>query len=96
MNVEKIAYLVAKPGKSTEMRVALQTLEALTRKESGCVAFSFYEAISNQGSFVLLEHFVNEEAFSLHMQLAHTQAFFALDLVERVQAFSMTQVPASH
>lgn len=96
MNVEKIAYLSARSGKSAELRAALQALETFTRQEPGCVAFTFYQAISNPNAFVLLEHFASEEAFDLHLKLAHTQAFFAMDLVERVEVFPLVQVPASH
>lgn len=95
MELQKIAYLAARPGKSAEMRVALQTLETLTRQEPWCVAFSFYQAVSNPDMFVLLEHFASEEAFNLHMQQAHTQAFFALDLVERVQVFPVAHGAAT-
>lgn len=89
MGVQKIAFLTAKPGQSAELRSALQTLETLTRQEAGCVAFTFYQAISQAEQFVLVEHFADQSAFDLHLELPHTRAFFALGLVAQVQVRSL-------
>ena len=85
MGVQKIAFLTAKSGQGPELCTALQTLETLTRQEPGCVAFTFYQAISQAEQFVLVEHFADQAAFDQHLELPHTQAFFALGLVAHVQ-----------
>lgn len=86
MPIQKIARLAAKPGREAELRAALQVLESATRKEPGCIEFTFLQAISNDAQFVLLEHFADEDAFKAHMQLPHTQAFFKAQLLASVNA----------
>ncbi|MCB1778886.1 MAG: antibiotic biosynthesis monooxygenase [Candidatus Competibacteraceae bacterium] len=84
--VQKVVRITAKAGQEQELRDALKILEADTREEPGCVEFAFFQAISDEASFVLLEHFANEEAFMIHIQLPHTQAFFKAQLVAVVHA----------
>lgn len=66
------------------MRVALMALETATRDEPGCQEFCFFQALSDDDSFVLLEEFESEAALQLHMQAAYTQHFFSLGLAEGV------------
>ncbi len=87
MHIQKIACLTAKSGQAQQLRDALLALEALTRDEPGCKAFTFYQAISNPAAFTLLEWFVDQAAFDLHLAQPYTQAFFARQLVAGVQAF---------
>lgn len=85
-SVRKIARITAKQGKASLLQEALRTLEAATSHESGCIEFAFYQALTEEGSFVLLEHFVDAEAFSAHIEMPHTKVFFQAALVERVNA----------
>lgn len=87
--VRKIARIAGKPGRAAELRAALLTLETATRAEAGCREFVFYQALSCDDSFVLVEHFDDDAAFRMHLQLPHTQAFFAAQLVDKVQAFDL-------
>lgn len=82
--IRKIAYINGKPGYSTELREALHIVEAATVAEPGCREFRFYQALSAPDSFLLVEHFDDEAAFKLHLQLPHTQAFFARQLVASI------------
>lgn len=82
----KIARITGKPGQSEQLRQALARLESATRQEPGCVEFTFFQAISDQDSFVLLEHFNNQAALDAHMMLKHTQEFFSAQLVASVAA----------
>ena len=90
--IKKLVRITAKPGRSTELHSALKTLESETRQETGCREFSFFRSISADDSFILLEDFLNQEAFNHHMQLPHTKTFFALGLTASVNA---TDLPAS-
>ena len=72
---------------------ALRALEALTRQEPGCVAFSFYQALSDPEAFVLLEHFATQEAFEQHLQQGYTLAFFQRELVIRSQVRLLPSLP---
>jgi quinol monooxygenase YgiN len=84
--VRKMARISGKPGQASVLREALMTLEKATKTEEGCLDFSFYQALSAEDSFILLEHFANEEALKIHMQLPHTQSFFKKQLTEGIQA----------
>lgn len=84
--VRKIARIIGKPGQSQQLRLALAKLESATRQEPGCVEFTFFQAISDQNSFVLLEHFVDQSALDAHMQMEHTRVFFGAQLVSSVAA----------
>jgi len=75
--VRKIARITGKPGHSQQLRSALAELEEATRREPGCIEFSFFQAISDPDAFVLLEHFADQAALASHMGQAHTRAFFA-------------------
>ena len=89
--VMKLVRIVAKPGAMAPLKETLKTLEAATVLEIGCVEFSLYQGISDESAFVLLEHFVSQQAFSDHMKMPHTKAFFQAALVESVHA---TDVPS--
>ena len=45
------------------------------------MSFTLFQALGDEDDFVLLEHFVSDEALKAHMQEPHTQAFFAKQLV---------------
>lgn len=93
--IQKLVRLKAKQGRETELRKALQVLESSTRQESGCVEFTLLQSISDDSAFVLLEHFVDEDAFNAHMKLPHTQAFFAAQLVASVSATDVSSLGSS-
>jgi quinol monooxygenase YgiN len=90
--IRKMVRITAKPGRSVELHYALKALETETRKEPGCREFSFFRALSSDDSFLLLENFVDQQAFDRHMQLPHTKTFFQLGLTASVQA---TDLPDS-
>lgn len=77
----KIVHITAKPGSADAVRAALLALEAPTRLEEGCNGFTFFQSLSAPEHFLLIEEFASAAALALHMQLPHTQAFFARDLV---------------
>jgi quinol monooxygenase YgiN len=85
-SIQKLVRLRAKTGQAPALRQALQTLEAATRQEAGCVEFTLLQSISDEATFVLLEHFTDKNAFDRHMQLPHTRTFFAAQLVEQADA----------
>ncbi|MFT3736402.1 MAG: putative quinol monooxygenase [Rhodocyclaceae bacterium] len=90
--VIKIARLTGKPGQNQALREALSSLEAATRQEPGCVAFTLFQAITDADSFVLLEHFRDKQALEQHMQLPHTREFFAKQLIAAVNAVDVPSI----
>lgn len=68
MNVEKfvIAKLYIRPEATTEFRSALDTLAALTRKEPGCIAYTWYPEPGEAGAFTLIEHYRDQAGLKYH------------------------------
>jgi quinol monooxygenase YgiN len=84
--IRKLAHIRARAGRAPALREALARLEHATRQERGCLEFTFYQAITAEEDFVLVEHFADAAAFQQHMMLPHTRAFFEAGLVEDVRA----------
>jgi quinol monooxygenase YgiN len=85
--IRKTVLITAKPGREDELRQALLSLQFETRLEPGCKFFTFYAALDDAGSFVLVEDFADAQAFEAHLQLPHTKDFFAAQLVAESCAF---------
>lgn len=92
MAVRKLARIVAKPGHADQLRSALTQLQAATRKEPGCIEFTFFQAITDPDAFLLLEHFVDQAALDLHMSLDHARAFFSAS-GQRVSGIKAIDIP---
>jgi quinol monooxygenase YgiN len=84
-HVRKIVRIQSKPGLAAATRAALIELQHATQAEPGCREFIFFQALGDEGSFLLIEDFASTEALNQHMQLPHTQAFFARDLVAGIR-----------
>ncbi|HZH10312.1 MAG TPA: putative quinol monooxygenase [Microvirga sp.] len=84
-NVRKIVRIQAKPGLAKATRAALLELKQATQAEPGCQEFIFFQALDDESAFLLIEDFASAEALDRHMQLPHTQAFFARDLVAGIE-----------
>ncbi|UGQ47422.1 putative quinol monooxygenase [Massilia endophytica] len=82
--IRKLAVITAAAGASDALRGALVELEQETRREPGCGEFSFFQALSAPGTFMLIEQFDDAHALAQHLQLPHTKAFFAKGLVASV------------
>jgi quinol monooxygenase YgiN len=84
-HVRKIVRIQSKPGLAAATRTALIELQHATQAEPGCREFIFFQALGDEGAFLLIEDFASTEALNQHMQLPHTQAFFARDLVAGIR-----------
>ncbi|NIX77179.1 putative quinol monooxygenase [Microvirga terricola] len=84
-NVRKIVRIEAKPGLADLARAALVELQRATQTEPGCREFVFFQALGDESSFLLIEDFANLNALEHHMNLPHTQAFFARELVAAIR-----------
>ena len=83
--IRKTVFLTAKPGLQEELRRALIELQNATRPEPGCRFFTFYQALDDSSSFVLVEDFANAEAMETHMGLPHTKSVFRGGAGGRIQ-----------
>jgi quinol monooxygenase YgiN len=88
--IRKIVRITSKPGRAIELHYALKALENETRKEPGCREFSFFRALSSDESFLLVEDFVDQDAFNQHQQLQHTREFFDKQLTASIQPLDFT------
>lgn len=82
--LRKIVRITGKQGEAAALRAALIELETATLREAGCVSFTFFQALTNDDQFLLIEDFVSEADLDLHMQQGHTRAFFARNLVASI------------
>lgn len=83
--LRKIVHIIGRAGQAPALQAALRDLESATRQEAGNVSFTFFQALSSDDHFLLIEDFLSEDELERHMQQPHTRAFFALNLVERIE-----------
>ena len=68
-----VATFQALPGKEEELKQALLTLVAPTRKENGCINYDLHVASDNPGKFLFHENWTSKAALDVHLQTPHTQ-----------------------
>lgn len=66
-----IAKLIAKPGKESELRKALQGLVGPTRQEAGCIKYDLHESNEKPGLFIFYETWIGTEALADHFKTPH-------------------------
>ena len=59
----------------------LKKLQTQTRKELGCISFTFYQSKQELDTFILFEQFKDQASLDVHLTLAHTHKFFKHQLV---------------
>src|SRR5262245_22045691 len=88
----KLVRIAARPGKAAELRAALSDLERATVEEPGDVAFTFFQALRDDESFVLPEEFVDRAAMEAHLAAPHMQSYLALDLTSSVRPIDVPAI----
>lgn len=73
----------------------LRNLQVLTRQEAGCRRFDFFQSLADPGHLWLLEAFVDEAAFTRHLEAPYTQAYFALRMTELVERTPLRELDAN-
>ncbi|HEX7654102.1 MAG TPA: putative quinol monooxygenase [Verrucomicrobiae bacterium] len=68
-----VATFQALPGKEEELKQALLTLVAPTRKENGCINYDLHVASDNPGKFLFHENWTSKAALDVHLQTPHIQ-----------------------
>lgn len=91
--LRKMAFIQGKPGQGDALHRALAVLEGHTRKEPGCLEFTFYRALTAPDDFLLVEAFQNAEALATHMREPHTREFFAAGLTLSVRVEELPGAP---
>ena len=70
-----IAYMKAAPGKTDELRTALEGLIAPTTAEDGCVNYDLHEAVEEPGTFFFYENWEGAEQLDAHLATPHLVQF---------------------
>lgn len=74
-----IAYMTAAPGKTDELRAALEGLIAPTTAEDGCVNYDLHEAVEAPGTFFFYENWESGAHLDAHLATPHL-----VQLAERI------------
>ncbi|RBL91158.1 putative quinol monooxygenase [Chitinophaga flava] len=70
-----IAKLFIRPEFTDEFNKALEELAVLTRKEPGCIEYTYYPEPAEKGAFTLIEHYQDQPGVHYHFQQAYLAAF---------------------
>jgi len=73
-----LAKGVIRPDKREEFIAAAREQIVETRKESGCIAYDFYESQTQPNTFVFNERWKSKEAIDAHFQTAHIAKFMSV------------------
>lgn len=87
--LRKLARISGKAGQGEALRRALIALEGETRKEAGCLEFSFFQALTAPDEFILIEAFKDAQALAAHMHEVHTRSFFELGLATDIKVIDL-------
>ena len=68
-----VATFQAKPGKAEELKRALISLVAPTRKEAGCINYDLHQSPDDPGKFLFHENWTTKAALDAHLQMPHIQ-----------------------
>ena len=69
-----VATFQARPGKETELKIALIGLVAPTRKEAGCLNYDLHASPEDPAKFLFHENWASQAHLDAHLQAAHIQA----------------------
>ncbi len=72
-NVTVIATFQAQPGKETELKKALMSLLAPTRKEAGCINYDLHISPEDPAKFLFHENWTTKAALDAHLKSMHIQ-----------------------
>lgn len=70
-----VAYMRAAPGKTEELRAALEALVEPTRQEEGYVNYDLHQGVKDTGFFTFYENWVSEDHLDAHLASSHLVDF---------------------
>ena len=68
-----VATFQAKPGKEAELKKALISLVAPTRKEAGCLNYDLHISPTDPAKFLFHENWTSKTHLDAHLQSPHVQ-----------------------
>lgn len=88
-----IVTLSIRDGKDVaQVSAELLKLQRLTRAEAGCLRFDLFQVEDEPRRLLLLETFVDDAAFALHLQAPYTQEYFALEMTEVIYKTTLSEI----
>jgi quinol monooxygenase YgiN len=72
--VTVVATFQARPGKESELKQALISLVAPTRKEAGCLNYDLHVSPEVPGKFLFHENWTSQAHLDAHLKSAHIAA----------------------
>ena len=69
-----VATFQARPGKEAELKAALLSLLAPTRKETGCLKYDLHQSPEDPAKFLFHENWTSKEALDAHLKSSHVAA----------------------
>jgi quinol monooxygenase YgiN len=90
-------HFVLDPGKREQVIAAAREMMSETRKEKGCISYTFSADLEEPGRFRIFEEWENEEALGAHFRAPHMarlqQAMGGLGVREmKVQRYEVAKV----
>jgi quinol monooxygenase YgiN len=73
-HITVVAIFQAKPGKEAELKKALISLVAPTRKETGCINYDLHTSPEDPAKFLFYENWTSKAALDAHLQNDHIKA----------------------
>ena len=68
-----VATFQAKPGQEAELKTALISLVAPTRKEAGCLNYDLHVSPQDPAKFLFHENWTSQAHLDAHLQNTHVQ-----------------------
>jgi quinol monooxygenase YgiN len=78
-----------KPGRESALRVALEALQKVSRKDTGCIE---YIVFADAGRFVLIEGWERQADLDAHNDQAHVLEFVKLTQSLLAEPFTVTPI----
>jgi len=72
--VTVVATFEARPGKEAELKQALLSLLAPTRKEAGCINYDLHVSQDSPAKFLFHENWTSKELLDAHLKSRHIAA----------------------
>jgi quinol monooxygenase YgiN len=69
-----VATFQARPGRETELKEALTSLVAPTRKEAGCLNYDLHASPEDPAKFLFHENWTSQAQLDAHLKSAHIAA----------------------
>ena len=73
-HITVVAIFQAKPGQEAELKMALISLIAPTRKEAGCINYDLHVSPEDLAKFLFYENWTSKAALDAHLQNDHIKA----------------------